>query len=39
MAIGEVARGLAAGAVGTIALTVAKKTEMRLTGRPARATS
>ncbi len=35
MAIGEVARGLAAGAVGTIALTVAEKAEMGLTGRPA----
>ncbi len=36
MAIGEaVARGLAAGAIGTVALTVAEKAEMRLTGRPA----
>jgi hypothetical protein len=36
MAIGEaVTRGLAAGAIGTIALTVAENVEMRLTGRPA----
>lgn len=32
---GAVARGVAAGAIGTVALTIAEKAEMRLTGRPA----
>ncbi len=36
MTVGEaVVRGMAAGAIGTVALTLAEKAEMRLTGRPA----